>query len=186
MRGGPAGCTGPLRVLALKAQQPGKPRSPARTKVVGHCGWKRPGLPPGGSKQLLSSTCFYTVGILKFSSSHWCVQTLKAENIKLPQHIPNAAPGHGRVSLVGNSTSKLVFTENGDILELGDLTRFSFSLPGHQLVPLERPRVLHPLRRNEDAPLQPPPHGGEEAAGPALLSRAAAGQPTFAVCVCIS
>lgn len=53
----------------------------------------------------------------------------------------------------------------------GDLTSWPSSLPGHQLVPLERPRVLHPLRGNEDAPLQPPAPGGEEAAVLALLSR---------------
>lgn len=52
----------------------------------------------------------------------------------------------------------------------GDLTCSSFSFPGDQLVPLERPRVLHPLRGDEDAPIQPPSRGGEKTAVLAVLS----------------
>lgn len=101
------------------------------------------------------------------------MQIFKAKNTK-PQHIPQKDPGHRRVSkkssfdLLGNSARE--FGVNGEIPVLGGLTCLSFSPAGDQLVSLERPRVLHSLRGDEDPSLQPPAHGGQEAAGPALLS----------------
>lgn len=88
--------------LATESQQPGTPLSPGQAKVVGQRRWGPVVLPAGKSHtQLLSPNCSCAAGVLKFSSSDWCTQTLRPNTETWQQGVTEPSQqrprrGHGQ------------------------------------------------------------------------------------------